>query len=59
VKSVIEEMDARTTPRLCAECARPATLWRYRRNVEGGKDKSSKRPMCEAHRELPGGKHEG
>ena len=51
-KSVVEQISEQSTPRRCTECQQPATLWRFRRDVQGAKDKSSRQPVCKNHKDL-------
>jgi hypothetical protein len=48
-KGFVEEIGEHTTTRRCSECLVPATKWKFKANREGGKNKSSRRPVCEAH----------
>lgn len=56
-KGYTEEMSAHCTPRRCGNCINDnhlgtpamATYWRFTANKQGGKNKSSRRPVCEAH----------
>jgi hypothetical protein len=51
----VEKMNPLCTPRKCADClnefqaAYPATHWRFKANEIGGKNKGSRRPVCDMH----------
>lgn len=48
-KMFYEPFKGHETNRRCAECPRHASAWRFIEDDFGGKDKSSKRPVCSSH----------
>ena len=49
MKLLFERIAEHSTPRKCATCQQPASYWKFKTDTNGGKDKSSRVPVCEKH----------
>ena len=48
-KKFFKMMAEQETRRTCSECTEPAIAWIYRANQKGGKNLSSRVPVCRKH----------
>lgn len=49
MRVIFERMTEQTTPRKCVNCQKQASLWRFRTDKSGAKNKSSRQAVCEKH----------
>jgi hypothetical protein len=49
MKLLFERIGDCSTPRKCESCQQAASYWKFSVDTKGGKDKSSRVPVCEKH----------